>query len=90
VIPLWLWLGTAAILFAAVFIFGVFTVASVNDVNNALAIQTQAIRDLEARLPPPPPATAADLDNILTQVNTNTNSINAITFPGHGTRSTQK
>ena len=58
--------------------------ASLADVHNALAVQTQAIRDLEASLPGPPAATESDLDGVVASIEANTALITNMDVPGGG------
>jgi hypothetical protein len=69
------------ILWAVVW-FGVKTMATLAQVNAAIAEQTQAIRDLEAAMPGPPAATEEDLENVLKGIQDNTNLIREIDIPG--------
>jgi hypothetical protein len=62
--------------------FGIKIMATLAQVNAAIAEQTQAIRDLEASMPGPPAATEDDLENVLKGVQDNTNMIRAIEIPG--------
>lgn len=65
-------------------VFGLKIMATLGQVNEALAAQTQAIRDLEGRIPPPAPppaATEADLDGVKATIEANTGAINAILPP---------
>lgn len=66
----------------AVIFFGVKIMATLAQVNAALAEQTQAIHDLEAAMPGPPAATEADLENVLKGIQDNTALIREIDVPG--------
>lgn len=58
--------------------------ASLADVHAALVVQTQAINDLAARIPGPPAATEADLENVKKDIEANTALVVNMPIPGPG------
>lgn len=74
-------LTLVAVVLVFVVIGEIVIMATLQDVNDALAQQTQAIADLAARIPapqPPPAATEADLDAVKASIDGNTAAIAAL------------
>jgi predicted PurR-regulated permease PerM len=86
---LWFVFGGLFVILGFVVFFGVFTMATLAQVNASLQAQTEAIQDLEDRIPPPAAATEEDLNAVKAQIDQNTASINSI-LPAAGTQSADR